>query len=69
MKDIRFPLSLRNELAAMERLLALVKGGLAGYPTSLEEDRALLKARSIGRLFKWRVFLPSLIFGDGSRVR
>ena len=42
-KDIRFPLSVRNERAAMQRLLALVKESIDGYPTSLEEDRAALK--------------------------
>lgn len=44
-KDIRFPVSVRNERAAMQRLLALVKDSLAGYPTSLEEDRAALKVQ------------------------
>eukprot|EP00903_Cladosiphon_okamuranus_P008428 g8101.t1 len=42
-KDVRFPLSVRNEVAAMERLLALTKGALAAYPTTLEEDRAALQ--------------------------
>lgn len=42
-KDVRFPLSVRNEVAAMERLLALTKGALAAYPTTLEEDQAALK--------------------------
>lgn len=44
-KDIRFPLSVRNEKAAMQRLLALVKDIVAGYPTSLGVDRAALKVR------------------------
>lgn len=44
-KDIRFPLSVRNEKASMQRLLTLVKDILAGYPTSLEVDRAALKVR------------------------
>ena len=42
-KDVRFPLSVRNEVAAMERLLALTKGALAAYPTTLEEDQAALQ--------------------------
>lgn len=44
-KDVRFPLSVRNEVAAMERLLVLTKGALAAYPTTLEEDEAALKVR------------------------
>lgn len=42
-KDIRFPLSVRNERAVMQRLSALVQASLDGYPTTLEEDRAMLK--------------------------
>lgn len=45
-KDVRFPLSVRNEVAAMERLLALTKGALAAYPTTVEEDQAALKVRA-----------------------
>lgn len=45
-KDVRFPLSVRNEVAAMERLLALAKGALTAYPTTLEEDQAALKVCS-----------------------
>lgn len=44
-KDIRFPLSVRNERAAMQRLLALVKEIISGYPTTLEEDKEQLKVR------------------------
>ncbi|CAM9379344.1 unnamed protein product [Scytosiphon promiscuus] len=42
-KDVRFPLSVRNEAAAMERLLVLASGALDAYPTTLEEDKAALK--------------------------
>lgn len=45
-KDVRFPLSVRNEVAAMERLLLLTTGALDAYPTTLEEDRAALKVRA-----------------------
>lgn len=51
-KDIRFPLSVRNEVAAMERLLALTKGALAAYPTTLEEDQAALKV-CMGNTVAW----------------
>lgn len=44
-KDIRFPLSVRNERAAMQKLLRLVKEGLDLYPTSLEDDQVTLKVR------------------------
>jgi len=37
-RDIRHPLSLRNERAAMEHLLEVVRRSLALYPTSLSED-------------------------------
>lgn len=46
-KDVRFPLSVRNEVAAMERLLGLTRAALAAYPTTLEEDQAALKVRSV----------------------
>mmetsp|Transcript_31662 Transcript_31662/g.71186 ORF Transcript_31662/g.71186 Transcript_31662/m.71186 type:complete len:188 (-) Transcript_31662:209-772(-) len=41
-KDIGFPISLRNERAAMAVLLEMVDQKLASYPTSLAEDRAAL---------------------------
>lgn len=46
-KDIRFPLSVRNERAAMQKLVKLVQDSLNQYPTSLEEDRAALKVRRV----------------------
>lgn len=52
-KDVRFPLSVRNERAAMQRLLALVKDSLDGYPTSLKEDRLALKVGL--ETFAWEV--------------
>jgi hypothetical protein len=42
-RDIRHPLSLRNEKAAMELLLEIVNDALATYPTSLAQDVASLQ--------------------------
>jgi hypothetical protein len=39
-RDIRHPLNLRNEKAAMTHLLAVVRRGLNLYPTSLAQDMA-----------------------------
>ncbi|KAL7532249.1 hypothetical protein ACHAWF_004065 [Thalassiosira exigua] len=39
-RDVRHPLSLRNERRALELLLEAVARQLAGYPTSLARDRA-----------------------------
>lgn len=39
-RDIRHPLSLRNERAVMLNLLQLISHALARYPTSLTQDRA-----------------------------
>ena len=39
-RDIRHPLSLRNEQAAMVKLLQVVSFALAQYPTSLAQDQA-----------------------------
>eukprot|EP00588_Corethron_pennatum_P012680 CAMPEP_0194265332 /NCGR_PEP_ID=MMETSP0169-20130528/614_1 /TAXON_ID=218684 /ORGANISM="Corethron pennatum, Strain L29A3" /LENGTH=508 /DNA_ID=CAMNT_0039005773 /DNA_START=142 /DNA_END=1668 /DNA_ORIENTATION=+ len=43
-KDIRFPLSLRNERAALEQLLRIVRRTLSEYSTSLEEDIKALES-------------------------
>jgi len=43
-KDIRFPLSLRNERAALEHLLRIVRRTLSEYSTSLEEDIKALES-------------------------
>lgn len=37
-RDIRHPLSLRNEQAAMQHLLVLVRDTLSQYPTTLSQD-------------------------------
>ena len=42
-RDIRHPLSLRNEKAAMELLLSIVNETLAKYPTTLAQDVASLQ--------------------------
>jgi histone-lysine N-methyltransferase SETD3 len=39
-RDIRHPLSLRNEKAAMQQLLAIVDETLSKYPTTLSQDMA-----------------------------
>lgn len=39
-RDIRHPLNLRNERAAMHLLLEIVNGALSNYPTSLSQDVA-----------------------------
>lgn len=41
-KDVRFPISLRNERAAMVHLQALLQKYLSEYPRSMEEDSAAL---------------------------
>lgn len=41
-KDIRFPLSLPNEVRVLRTIMTLVQGMLNGYPSTLEEDDALL---------------------------
>ena len=37
-RDVRFPISLRNERRAMELLLEVTRRGLSGYPTTLAQD-------------------------------
>ena len=39
-RDIRHPLSLRNERACMVHLLQIISSALAQYPTSLAQDKA-----------------------------
>mmetsp|Transcript_35684 Transcript_35684/g.82996 ORF Transcript_35684/g.82996 Transcript_35684/m.82996 type:complete len:357 (+) Transcript_35684:902-1972(+) len=43
-KDIRFPLSLRNERAALEHLLQIVRCAMSEYTTSLKEDIRTLES-------------------------
>jgi histone-lysine N-methyltransferase SETD3 len=42
-RDVRHPLSLRNEKAAMQHLLAIVNDALSKYPTTLSQDLADLQ--------------------------
>lgn len=66
-KDIRFPLSVRNERAAMQRLLALVKETISGYPTTLEEDKEQLK---VGKEYDCNVFQHGrIVTVSSSRLR
>jgi len=46
-RDVRFPLTLRNERAAMLLLSGMIDDMLSAYPTTLEEDRARLAGRSL----------------------
>mmetsp|Transcript_62639 Transcript_62639/g.75375 ORF Transcript_62639/g.75375 Transcript_62639/m.75375 type:complete len:633 (-) Transcript_62639:577-2475(-) len=43
-RDVRFPISLRNERAALEHLLCLVRQACSMYPTTLDEDNKALSA-------------------------
>ncbi|CAM9934220.1 unnamed protein product, partial [Phaeothamnion confervicola] len=42
-KDIRFPIAVRNEAAAMAALRVMAQAALARYPTTMEEDAHALK--------------------------
>mmetsp|Transcript_11752 Transcript_11752/g.31707 ORF Transcript_11752/g.31707 Transcript_11752/m.31707 type:complete len:514 (-) Transcript_11752:898-2439(-) len=46
-KDIRFPMSLRNEKAALTMFMGMINDKLAAYPRSLEEDKVLLAGDSL----------------------
>ena len=47
MKDVYAPLTLRNEVAALRHLQAIVETLLAAYPRSLDEDREMLAGPSL----------------------
>ena len=50
-RDVRHPISIRNERAAMRLLLKLVSRHLSQYPTSLSQDYADLKDEALFPLF------------------
>mmetsp|Transcript_18601 Transcript_18601/g.27293 ORF Transcript_18601/g.27293 Transcript_18601/m.27293 type:complete len:560 (-) Transcript_18601:604-2283(-) len=46
-RDVRFPLSLRNENAALHNLLAVVRRALLAYPTTLAQDNEQLAGNTL----------------------
>eukprot|EP01084_Bolivina_argentea_P156148 272117_1 len=46
-KNITFPLSLRNEVAVLTKLMSIVEGLIDGYPSKLEEDAARLNDKDL----------------------
>ena len=46
-KDVRFAISIKNERAALQLLLYVIEKALAQYPTTLDEDNAMLSSADL----------------------